>query len=92
VSAEEESCTKDDEDSGVNCAFKSQALCNYTTEVGTGHIGWQYKSHVTSGQNLPSMDATGNANGKLFFFRPMYCLSFDLQLLIAPLVPSYISY
>ena len=86
VSAEEESCTKDDEDPGVNCAFKSHALCNYTTEVGTGHIGWQYKSHVTSGQNLPSMDATGNTNGKLFFFRPMYCLSFlDLQLLISPL-------
>ena len=93
VSAEEESCTKDDEDPGVNCTFKSQALCNYTTEVGTGLIGWQYKSHVTSGQNLPIMDATGNTNGKLFFFNPMYCLSFfDLQLLIAPLMPSNISY
>jgi hypothetical protein len=72
-------CTKDDEDPGVNCTFKSQALCNYTTEVGTGLIGWQYKSHVTSGQNLPIMDATGNTNGKLFFFNPMYCLSFFIH-------------
>jgi hypothetical protein len=59
--------TGDDADAGVNCTFSSKSACNYTTEIRTGKVNWQYKSYQTSGQNLPNTDAAGNTYGKFLF-------------------------